>query len=238
MKKLTGCSTKITCLILCIGFTLILSRSELFAMSRLVTGSEVCEPSSRIKNVRLVAQNLTADFKVPLNYMSVKFEREGKIDSTLTLDTKYEDSSPRCQENGKISEFENSLEVQIRVTAKKNGVVDFLKQRYAKDRFKDISLEKYPNFKIRDQKNRDNKPIEAVVFRKVAVYPIDGKTLPVDYFLECDQTPDLYTLRACSLQFMHGDELFIKATFYSAHLNDWPAVYQKASAIVEKFLNH
>lgn len=210
---------------------------NLFAMSNRFAGSEVCEPSSRIKNVKLISpdKKLTADFKVPLQYMSRRVEREGKVDGTLTLDTQFEDSSPRCQDDGKTSSFENSVAVQIIITTKKGSSIEALKKNYSKDKFIDVVLEKYPNFKIRDFKGRDLPNRVGQYSRPVGVFPVNDKILPINYILQCDQLPDLKSLWACNLQFLHGDNLLIKATFHSSKLNELPAVYDKASTIVKKF---
>ena len=220
-----------------LGFLSVQGPSELFAMSNRFAGSEVCEPSSKIKSVKLISpdKKLTAEFKVPLQYMSMRFEREGKVDGTLTLDTQFEDSTPRCQNNGATSSFEGSLSVQIIVTSKKEASVDALNKNYSNDEFIDVVLEKYPNFKIRDFKGRDLPNSASQYSRLVGVFPVNDSILPVSYILQCDQLPDLKSFWACNLQFLHRETLLIKATFHSSKLNELPAIFERTTKLVEKF---
>jgi hypothetical protein len=203
--------------------------------------SNVCNTSDSIKTFTLVSpdekKSVKETFEVPLRYMNMIFERQGKVDTSLHIAADWNTLEPQCQKDGNLVDGENSLTVRLSVSLNKDKHINFMRNSYSNsDVYSDIFLEKYPNFRIRDRKKRGVAAESGSAFvRSVALYSRDEKQRQESSFLICDQLSDLQTLGFCKLYFIHKDKISVKAIFHASKLDSWEQAIQKSLELIVNF---
>ncbi|MFN7113324.1 MAG: hypothetical protein ACK4PK_03090 [Alphaproteobacteria bacterium] len=201
--------------------------------------SSMCDTSNAIKKFVLTSDNgeIKETFNVPVRYMSMEFERNGRVSNTLHLAAVLENLEPRCGVDGNVAPNEQSLTIQLLPNLYPENWVKALRERYLdNNKFQETELDKYSNFIVKTR-TRPLPPIAGGVARysDVSVYPKKDAEVPVDFFIECRLLTDGISLSLCKARFPYKGNISIIAMFEANHLEDFKRIYDSSISLIEKF---
>jgi hypothetical protein len=206
--------------------------------------SHMCDTRNKTMKFVLTSENgeVKETFKVPVRYMSAKYEREGRLNSSLHLAAILDTLEPKCYPNGEVSSKEESLQVVLSINIRPAQEWESLvKKSYSdtdKYQFEEIGIDGYPDFTFKASNIRPAPKEGAIAtYGYIPVYPSKGFNIPVYFRLECGLGMDMKTLNMCRMRFLYEDNKSISATavFHSEKLEDLEKIYAASISLIKKF---
>jgi hypothetical protein len=206
--------------------------------------AHMCDTRSKTMKFVLTSENgeVKETFKVPVRYMSAKFEREGRLNSSLHLAAILDTLEPRCYPNGEVSSKEESLQVILSINLRPAQEWESLvKKSYSdtdKYQFEEIGIDGYPDFIFKASNVRPAPKEEAIAtYGYIPVYPSKGLNIPVYFRLECGLGMDMKTLNMCRMRFLYENNKSISATavFHSSRLAQLEQIYSSSIKLINMF---
>lgn len=207
--------------------------------------SHVCDPRSEAMRFVLKSDNreIKETFNVPLRYMSMGFEREGRMDRTLHLAAILDTLEPICHTNGEVAPIKDSLEVELSINLRtEEEWINRVKKSYSdtdKHQFEEIDIDGHPDFIFKASNRRHERKEGAVnnAFDYIPVYPNKNFNIPVYFRLECGLSMDMKTLNLCRMRFLYRDKknIVVNALFHSQRLENIEQIYAASISLIKKF---
>lgn len=214
------------------------------AMGERPPSHPMCDMSGKTKVFVLSSDNreVKETFKVPVRYMSMEFERNGKVNSTLNLSAQLENLEPRCKEDGKsIFPKEDALEITLRPNlSSEDKWVELVKMTYTdsdKIQFEEIEMSDYPDFTFKVSKDRP-KEIKGPVRPGGYIPTFPNKSLNIsNYFhIACEAIGiDIRFFNMCRMSFLYQPNISVVASFHSSRLPEVEKVYFSSIELIKKF---
>jgi hypothetical protein len=205
--------------------------------------ADLCDTRSKKMKFVLTSGNgeVKETFKVPVRYMWAKFEREGRLKTSLHLDAVLDTLEPGCFLSGDMVSKEEKLGLKLGINLRPPQEWEsLLKQVHAdteKYRYEEITIAGYPDFTFKASKNRPEPKAGAeATYGYIPVYPRKDFNIPVYFRLECGLGMDMVTLNMCRIRFLYqkNKSISVTANFYSKELEDLDKVYAASIKLIDK----
>lgn len=205
----------------------------------------VCDPRSEAMRFALKSDNreIKETFNVPLRYMSMGFEREGRMDRTLHLAAILDTLEPICHTNGEVAPIKDTLEVELSINLRtEEEWINRVKKSYSdtdKRQFEEIDIDGHPDFTFKASNLHYPRKEGAVnnSFDYIPVYPNKKFNIPVYYHIDCGLSMDMKTLNMCRMRFLYRDKknIVVNALFHSQRLGNIEQIYAASISLIKKF---
>lgn len=208
------------------------------------TTSSMCDMSGEVKKFVLTSGNgeVQETFKVPVRYMSMDLERNGRVSNSLHLDTVFGSLEPRCQDNGWPVDKKEALQIRLSINRSSSKEwADLTKMAYMdteRYHFEDLHISEYPDFVFKAS-NRRPQPKEhptSETYGYIPVYPKKELNIPTYFNTECRLFMDMKTLDLCQISFLYKERLAVRAIFPADKLEHIEQVYVQATQLIKNFL--
>jgi len=206
--------------------------------------SRMCDMSGDVKKFVLRSGNgeVRETFKVPVRYMSMELERNGRVNNSLHLDTVFGSLEPRCQDNGQPLDQEEALQVRLSPNVRTAEEWERLSRQVYADtdtfQFEEITIEGYSDFSFKALKRRPA-PVEGATARYsyIPVHPKNETGIPTYFYISCGLGKDMKTLGLCNIRFLYPENNHISVTAYfpSKELNNIEEIYSTSNDLIKKF---
>ena len=213
------------------------------AMGERPLSHPMCDMSGKTKFFVLSSDNgeVKETFKVPVRYMSMPFERNGKVHSTLNISARLENLEPRCKEDGKsIFPKEESLDITLRLNLSSvHKWEDLAKTAYIdtdRYQFEEIDIEGYPDFYFKASNRRPApKSPTSATYGYIPVYAKKDVNIPTYFRTECRLSMDMKTIDLCRINFLYKERIAVRTQFPSTELENLERVYILSTNLIKKF---
>lgn len=213
------------------------------AMGERPLSHPMCDMSGKTKVFVLSSDNgeVKETFKVPVRYMSMPFERNGKVHSTLNISARLENLEPRCKEDGKsIFPKEESLDITLRLNLSSvDKWEDLAKTAYIdtdRYQFEEIDIEGYPDFYFKASNSRPApKSPTSATYGYIPVYAKKDVNIPTYFRTECRLSMDMKTIDLCRINFLYKERIAVRTQFPSTELENLERVYILSTNLIKKF---
>ena len=206
------------------------------------TTSRSCDMSGKMQKFVLTSGNgeVKETFKVPVRYMSMELERNGRVSNSLHLDTVFGSLEPRCQDNGWPVDKEEALQVRLSPNVRTAEEWELLsKQIYADTdtfQFEEISIEGYSDFTFKASNRRPApKSPTSATYGYIPAYAKKGFNIPTYFRTECRLSMDMKTLDLCRISFLYKERIAVRTQFPSKKLENLEQIYASSVSLIEKF---
>ncbi|MFN3701800.1 MAG: hypothetical protein ACK4VI_09830 [Alphaproteobacteria bacterium] len=199
--------------------------------------SRMCETSSATKKFVLTSDNgeIKETFNVPVRYMSMEFERNGRVNNTLHLAAVLASLEPSCHADGSVTSKQETLQVNLSINLRPTE--KWGKERYEKystDRYEEIKIDTYPNATFKALKKRPSAVEQGTGgYGYIQASPPNTASLPI--FLECELLTDMKTLNMCRMRFLYSAHIAVTAMFHATNLENVEQIYSASNALIKKF---
>lgn len=206
------------------------------------TTSSMCDMSGEVKKFVLTSGNgeVQETFKVPVRYMSMDLERNGRVSNSLHLDTVFGSLEPRCQDNGWPVDKEEALQVVLSINRRTlEKWADTVKMAYmdtAQYQFEEIDIEGYPDFSFKASNRRPApKSPTSATYGYIPVYAKKDVNIPTYFRTECRLSMDMKTIDLCRINFLYKERIAVRTQFPSTELENLERVYILSTNLIKKF---
>ena len=205
--------------------------------------ADTCDTRSKKMKFVLTSDNgaVKETFKVPVRYMWAKFEREGRLKSSLHLSAVFDTLEPACYPSGDKASKEETLYLNIHPNVRPpQEWEDLIKLGHAdtpKFQFEEINIAGHPDFAFKASKRR-LRPKEGATaqYGYIPVVPRKDFNIPVFFQLECGLLRDMKTLNMCRMRFLYERKksISVRSEFYSSELENLDKVYASSIKLIDR----
>lgn len=204
--------------------------------------SRMCDMSGKTQKFILTSGNgeVKETFNVPVRYMSMELERNGRVSNSLHLDTVFGSLEPRCQDNGWPVDKEEALQVSLSINLRPpEEWADTVKMAYVDTdqyQFEEIDIEGYPDFSFKASNRRPApKSPTSATYGYIPVYAKKDVNIPTYFRTECRLSMDMKTLDLCRISFLYQDRIAVRTQFSSNKLQNLEQIYALSTNLIKKF---
>ncbi|MFN7113328.1 MAG: hypothetical protein ACK4PK_03110 [Alphaproteobacteria bacterium] len=206
------------------------------------TTSSMCDMSGKVQKFTLTSGSgeVKETFKVPVRYMSMELERNGRVNTSLHLDAVFGSLEPRCQDSGWPLAKEEALQVVLSINRRPpEEWADTVKMTYMDTdqyQFEEIDIEGYPDFSFKASNRRPApKAPTSATYGYIPVYPKKEINIPTYFLTECRLAMDMKTFDLCKISFLYKERIAVRTQFPPKELENLEQVYFSSIELIKKF---